>query len=90
MSRKKLGFGIFLIGFVLFLFEIFLNIKNPGDNIMRMITKPMVGSGIEDNKSILFLASMGSWAIPIIFMFVGAIIAKSSKEKNERDFFDKK
>ncbi|MCK4635014.1 MAG: hypothetical protein KAT37_04020 [Candidatus Aenigmarchaeota archaeon] len=84
---KKLGFLFILIGIILFASNIYLSIGESKFNVGGILLNVFGKPEFTQDTNILIFASTVSWIIPLIFIFVGIIIAKRSTKNNEKDFF---
>ncbi|UCG94978.1 MAG: hypothetical protein JSV92_02915 [archaeon] len=82
---RKIGLGFIFLGVIILGLNIFLTLNEPGNDVGTLLGNSLGKPKFTENTNILIFASMASWIVPMILIFMGMIIAKRSTKK-ETDF----
>ena len=75
--KRRAGKSLIFIGVILIIANVFLLFNKPEMNIGTLVISSMK-SEISNNTTILLLAGVASWAIPLLLIFIGISIIKRS------------
>lgn len=75
--KRRAGKSLIFIGVILIIANVFLLFNKPEMNIGTLVVSSMK-SEISKNTTILLLAGVASWAIPLLLIFMGISIIKRS------------
>ncbi len=75
--KRRAGKSLIFIGVLLIIANVFLLFNKPDMNVGTLVISSMK-SEISNNTTILLLAGMASWAIPLLLIFIGISIIKRS------------
>ena len=80
-KNKNIGLSLIAVGLILLFFNIFVSVTTSHSDFGNLVINSMEKPEFTQNITILIIVSTASWAVPILFIFLGALVIKKHTEE---------